>query len=44
LQGLIVGPAEPSPEHDIPIVTTWGYAAGLTGLAVAGLILTGGSL
>jgi hypothetical protein len=44
LQGLIVGPAEPSPEHDIPIVTTWGYAAGLTGLAVTGLILTGGSL
>jgi len=44
LQGLIVGPAEPSPENDLPIVTTWGYAVGLAGLAVAGLILTGGNL
>ena len=44
LQGLIVGPAEPSPELDLPIAATWGYAAGLAGLVVAGLILTGSRL
>jgi NADH:ubiquinone oxidoreductase subunit 4 (subunit M) len=44
LQGLIVGPAEPSPEQDLSIVKTWGYTVGLAGLGVAGLILTGGSL
>ena len=44
LQGLIVGPAEPSPEHDLSIVTTWGYAVGFAGLIVVGLILTGGNL
>lgn len=44
LQGLIVGPAEPSPEMDLSIVTTWGYSAALAGLAVAGLILTGSRL
>jgi hypothetical protein len=44
LQGLIVGPAEPSPELDLRITTTWGYAAALAGLAVAGLILTGSRL
>lgn len=44
LQGLIVGPAEPAPESDLPIATTWSYAAGLSGLVVAGLILTGSRL
>ena len=44
LQGLIVGPSEPRPELDLPIATTWGYAAGLAGLIVAGLILTGSRL
>jgi hypothetical protein len=44
LQGLIVGPAEPSPELDLPITATWGYAVGLAGLVVAGLILTGSRL
>ena len=44
LQGLIVGPAEPSPEHDLSVVTTWGYALGLAGLVVAGLVLTGSRL
>jgi hypothetical protein len=44
LQGLIVGPAEPRPELDLPIITAWGYAAGLAGLIAAGLILTGSSL
>jgi len=44
LQGLIVGPSEPNPEQDLPITTTWGYAAGLAGLVVAGLILTGSRL
>ena len=44
LQGLIVGPAEPGPEMDLRVTTTWGYATGLAGLAVAGLILTGGRL
>lgn len=44
LQGLIVGPAEPSPELDLPIAATWGYAAGLAGLIIAGLILTGSRL
>lgn len=44
LQGLIVGPAEPDPELDLSMTRTWGYAAGLTGLVVAGLILTGGKL
>lgn len=44
LQGLIVGPAEPSPEHDLSIATTWAYALGLSALIVAGLILTGSQL
>lgn len=44
LQGLIVGPAEPSPELDLSIAATWGYATGLAGLIVAGLILTGSRL
>jgi len=44
LQGLIVGAAEPSPQSDLRPSTTWGYAAGLTGLAVAGLILMGSQL
>lgn len=44
LQGLIVGPAEPSPELDLPMATTWAYAAGLSGLVVIGMILTGSSL
>ena len=44
IQGLIVGPSEPSPELDLPITTTWGFAAGLAGLIVAGLILTGSRL
>jgi len=44
LQGLIVGPAEPRPELDLGIGTTWGYAAGLVGLLVAGLILSGSRL
>ena len=43
LQGLIVGPAEPSPELDLGIRTTWGYATGLAGLVVVGLILIGES-
>jgi hypothetical protein len=29
---------------DLPIAATWGYAAGLAGLVVAGLILTGSRL
>ena len=44
LQGLIVGPAEPSPEHDLSLATTWGYALGLSLLVVAGIILTGSQL
>ena len=44
LQGLIVGTAEPSPELDLGIRTTWGYATGLAGLVLVGLILIGGSL
>jgi hypothetical protein len=44
LQGLIVGPAEPSPELDLPIAATWGYAVGLAGLIAAGLVLTGSRL
>lgn len=44
LQGLIVGPAEPSPELDLSLTSTWAYAAGLAALVVAGLILTGGKL
>lgn len=44
LQGLIVGPADSGPERDIGIATTWSYAAGLAGLVVAGLILTGSFL
>jgi hypothetical protein len=44
LQGLIVGPAEPSPELDLGISATWGYATGLAGLVVAGLVLSGSRL
>jgi NADH:ubiquinone oxidoreductase subunit 4 (subunit M) len=44
LQGLIVGPAEPSPEFDLSVTTTWSYGVGLAGLVVAGLTLTGSSL
>lgn len=44
LQGLIVGSADPVPDHDIGMISTWGYATGLIGLIVAGLILTGGHL
>ena len=44
LQGLIVGPSEAGPELDLPIATTWGYAAGLAGLILAGLFLTGSRL
>ena len=44
LQGLIVGPAEPSPGEDLSVPTTWSFAAGLTLLIVAGLILTGSRL
>jgi NADH:ubiquinone oxidoreductase subunit 4 (subunit M) len=44
LQGLIVGPAEPSPEQDLSMPKTWSYAAGLTALMVAGLVFTGSRL
>lgn len=44
VQGLIVGPADPSPELDLSMTTTWGYSIGLVGLIVAGLIVTGGTL
>jgi hypothetical protein len=44
VQGLIVGPAEPSPELDLSLAITWAYAAALATLVVAGLILTGGRL
>jgi hypothetical protein len=44
LQGLIVGTAEPSPELDLGIRTTWAYATGLAGLVLVGLILTGSRL
>ena len=44
LQGLIVGPADPSPAMDLQIGTTWLYAAALVGLVIAGLALTGGHL
>jgi hypothetical protein len=41
LQGLIVGAADPSPQHDLDTATTWGYTIGLAGLVFGGLILTG---
>lgn len=44
LQGLIVGPADPGPALDLRIGTTWLYAAGLVGLVIAGLALTGSRL
>jgi hypothetical protein len=44
LQGLIVGAAVPSPQHDLGTATVWGYTLGLAGLVFAGLILIGGSL
>ena len=44
LQGLIVGTAEPTPELDLGIRATWGYATGLAGLVLVGLILIGGRL
>jgi NADH:ubiquinone oxidoreductase subunit 4 (subunit M) len=44
LQGLIVGPAEPNPEQDLSISTTWSYAVALAVLIVAGLILIGSRL
>ncbi|MGD8956558.1 MAG: hypothetical protein PVJ03_04440 [Chromatiaceae bacterium] len=44
LQGLIVGAADPSPDHDLDIGRTWGYTIGLAGLVLAGMILIGSSL
>jgi hypothetical protein len=44
LQGLIVGTAEPSPELDLGTRTAWGYASGLAGLVLMGLILIGSRL
>ncbi len=44
LQGLIVGTADPSPELDLNVTTTWVYALGLVALVIAGLILTGSAL
>lgn len=44
LQGLIVGPAEPSPELDLHVGTTWLYTAGLAGLVFAGLAMSGNPL
>ena len=44
LQGLIVGTADPAPQQDLEMATTWGYTIGLVGLVFAGLILTGGHL
>jgi len=44
IQGLIVGPADPSPALDLRISTAGLYAAGLVGLVMAGLALTGSRL
>lgn len=44
LQGLIVGPAEPSPELDLRVGTAWLYTAGLAALVFAGLAVNGGPL
>lgn len=44
LQGLIVGTAEPSPELDLGIGTTWAYAAGFALLIIVGLTMTGSQL
>lgn len=44
LQGLIVGPADPGPELDLRVGTTWLYTAGLAGLVLVGLAVTGSPL
>lgn len=44
LKGFIVGAAVWRPKQDLNIGTTWGFALGLAGLTIAGLILTGRQL